>query len=240
MFAVELPEAMVKLPPLGELQSVFSPRTFNTLRFQFSDEGRPRQGNDVRPALIVNLAGGEQIAYGGTFVSYLNNLEESKFQLIENLTHTAGNHTLKVGANAMFTHIFNRFISNGAGEYSFASLADFQAFRPTSYTRFIREGGGVPVSEFDVVEWALYAQDEGSLTPRLALPAARRYRLQSAPPRTRTGVAVVSGCGPRSRARVGMAMAGRMRRTDACGAACRAARRVGRSQCRRRREGCLR
>lgn len=164
---------------VGELQSVLSPRTFNTLRFQVSDEGRPRQGNDVRPALIVNIEGGEQIGYGGTFVSYLNNLEETKFQLIDNLTHTAGNHTFKVGANAMYTHIFNRFIANGAGEYSFASLADFEAFRPTSFTRFIREGGGVPVSEFDVAEWALYAQDEWALTPRLTLTAGLRYDQQS-------------------------------------------------------------
>jgi outer membrane receptor protein involved in Fe transport len=164
---------------VGELQSVFSPRTFNTLRFQYSDEGRPRQGNDVRPALIVNLAGGQRIGYGGTFVSFLNNLEESKFQLIDNLTHVAGNHTLKVGGNAMYTHIFNRFISNGAGEYNFADLDAFEAFQPTSYTRFIRQGGGVPVSEFDVVEWSLYAQDEWALTPRLTLTAGLRYDQQS-------------------------------------------------------------
>jgi outer membrane receptor protein involved in Fe transport len=164
---------------VGELQSVFSPRTFNTLRFQYSDEGRPRQGNDVRPALIVNLAGGQRIGYGGTFVSFLNNLEESKFQLIDNLTHTAGSHTLKVGGNAMYTHIFNRFISNGAGEYNFADLDAFEAFQPTSFTRFIRQGGGVPVSEFDVVEWSLYAQDEWAVTPRLTLTGGLRYDQQS-------------------------------------------------------------
>ena len=164
---------------VGELQSVLGARTFNTLRFQYSDENRPRQGNDVRPALIVNLAGGQRIGYGGTFVSFLNNLEESKFQLIDNLTHTAGAHTLKVGGNAMYTHIFNRFISNGAGEYNFADLDAFEAFEPTSYTRFIRQGGGVPVSEFDVVEWSVYAQDEWAVTPRVTLTAGLRYDQQS-------------------------------------------------------------
>ncbi|HTE17156.1 MAG TPA: TonB-dependent receptor, partial [Armatimonadota bacterium] len=133
---------------VGELQSVLGARTFNTLRFQFSDEDRPRQGNDVRPALIVNLAGGQRIGYGGTFVSFSNLLEESKYQLINNLTHTTGDHTLKVGGNLMWTHIFNRFISNGAGEYTFANLAAFEAGQPTSFTRFVRQGGGVPVSEF--------------------------------------------------------------------------------------------
>jgi outer membrane receptor for ferrienterochelin and colicin len=164
---------------VGELQSVLGSGTFNTLRFQYSDESRPRQGNDVRPALTVNLGGGERIGYGGTFVSFGNNLEESKFQLIDNLTHTTGAHTFKVGGNLMWTHIFNRFISNGAGEYSFADLDAFEAFQPSSYTRFIRQGGGIPVSEFDVAEWALYAQDEWSVTPRLTVTAGLRYDQQS-------------------------------------------------------------
>jgi outer membrane receptor for ferrienterochelin and colicin len=164
---------------VGELQSVLGAHTFNTLRFQYSDEDRPRQGNDVRPALIVNLDGGQRIGYGGTFVSFFNNLEESKYQLIDNLTHTTGSHTFKVGGNLMWTHIFNRFISNGAGEYTFANLDAFEAGQPSSYTRFIRQGGGVPVSEFDVAEWALYAQDEWAVSPRLTLTAGLRYDVQS-------------------------------------------------------------
>ena len=164
---------------VGELQSVLGSNTFNTLRFQYSDEDRPRQGNDVRPALIVNLAGGQRIGYGGTFVSFLNNMEESKWQLIDNLTHTTGPHTLKVGGNLMWTHIFNRFIANGAGEYNFADLDAFAAGQPTSFTRFIRQGGGVPVSEFDVAEWSVYAQDEWSATPRLTLTGGVRYDVQS-------------------------------------------------------------
>jgi len=164
---------------VGELQSVLGANTFNTLRFQFSDEDRPRQGNDVRPALIVNLDAGQRIGYGGTFVSFFNNLEETKYQLIDNLTHTAGAHTFKVGGNLMWTHIFNRFISNGAGEYTFANLDAFEAGEASSYTRYIRQGGGVPVSEFDVAEWSLYAQDEWAVSPRLTLTAGVRYDQQS-------------------------------------------------------------
>ncbi|HEX6036855.1 TonB-dependent receptor [Longimicrobium sp.] len=164
---------------VGELQSILGSNTFNTLRFQYSDEKRPRQGNDVRPSLIVNLSGGQRIGYGGTFVSFFNNLEESKYQLINNLTHTTGAHTFKVGGNLMWTHIFNRFISNGAGEYTFDNLDAFAAGQPSSYTRFIRQGGGVPVSEFDVAEWSLYAQDEWAFSPKLTLTAGVRYDQQS-------------------------------------------------------------
>ncbi|HZG43101.1 MAG TPA: TonB-dependent receptor, partial [Longimicrobium sp.] len=48
-----------------------------------------------------------------------------------------------------------------------------------SFTRFIRQGGGVPVAEFDVAEWSLYGQDEWALTPRLTLTAGLRYDVQS-------------------------------------------------------------
>ncbi|HEU0054733.1 MAG TPA: TonB-dependent receptor, partial [Longimicrobium sp.] len=118
---------------VGELQSILGGSTFNTLRFQFADEARPRNGNELRPALIVNLTGGERIGYGGTFVSFQNDLDERKLQVIDNLTHVAGDHTLKVGGNLIYTRIHNQFISNGAGEYSFANLDAFEAFNPTSY-----------------------------------------------------------------------------------------------------------
>lgn len=164
---------------VGELQSVLGSSTFNTLRFQVSDEGRPRNGNELRPALTVNLTGGERIGYGGTFVSFQNDLEERKYQLINNLTHVTGDHTLKVGGNLIYTRIHNQFIQNGAGEYSFPNLDAFEAFQPSSYTRTVRAGGGIPVSDFDVAEWALYAQDEWAVTPKLTATAGLRYDVQS-------------------------------------------------------------
>jgi hypothetical protein len=164
---------------VGELQSILGGNTFNTLRFQFADEGRPRNGNELRPALVVNLTGGERIGYGGTFVSFQNDLDERKMQLIDNLTHVRGDHTLKVGGNLIYTRIHNQFISNGAGEYSFPNLDALEAFQPTSYTRTVRASGGIPVSDFDVTEWALYAQDEWAVTPKLTATFGLRYDVQS-------------------------------------------------------------
>lgn len=164
---------------VGELQSVLGGRTFNTLRFQFADETRPRNGNDVRPALTVNLSGGERIGYGGTFVSFQNALDERKWQLVDNFVHQAGDHTFKVGGNAIYTRIFNRFISNGAGEFSFPSLDAFEAGRPSSFRRTVQEGGGIPTSRFNVAEWSVYAQDEWRPTPKLTLTAGLRYDQQA-------------------------------------------------------------
>jgi hypothetical protein len=167
-----------------ELQSVLSENSFNVLRFQFSQEKRPRQATDLRPTLTINLSNGQQVRYGGSFAAFNNNLEETKFQLINNYTQVVGNHTLKVGGNLLFTQYLNQFQAPGsqsqaAGEYRFANIADFRNFRPSSYFRPFEEGGGIARAEFDVAEWAVYLQDEWQATPKLTATLGLRYDQQS-------------------------------------------------------------
>ncbi len=169
---------------VAELQSVIGENTFNVLRVQLANEKRPRQGKDLRPTLTVNLSNGQRIRYGGTFASFNNRLEEEKIQVINNLTRVYGDHTIKVGGNFLYTHIFNRFMNfgsqfQGAGEFVFASLNDFDNLRPSSYFRPIELGGGIPTGEFDVVEWALYGQDTWQVTPRLTATIGVRYSQQA-------------------------------------------------------------
>lgn len=167
-----------------ELQSVLGENSFNVFRFQFADEKRPRQGKDLRPTLTVNLPGGQRVRYGGTFAAFNNRLEETKYQFINNFTHVAGDHTIKLGANALYTDIFNQFQSpgsqnQGAGEFIFNSIDDFEAFRPSSYFRPFQQGGGIASSPFSVFEWAAYVQDEWQATPRLTATLGLRYDQQS-------------------------------------------------------------
>lgn len=167
-----------------ELQSVLGPNTFNVLRFQFANEKRPRQGKDLRPTLTVNLSNGQQIRYGGTFASFNNNLEETKLQLIDNFTRIVGRHTLKAGLNFIYADILNVFQNfgsqfQGAGEFRFANLDDFENFRPSFYYRPVQQGGGIPTSNFGVIEWALYAQDSWQVTPKLNATLGIRYDQQS-------------------------------------------------------------
>jgi hypothetical protein len=167
-----------------ELQSVLSENSFNVLRFQFSQEKRPRQATDLRPALTVNLSNGQQARYGGSFAAFNNNLEETKFQLIDNYTHVMGDHTIKLGGNLLFTNYLNQFQApgsqnQGAGEYRFSNIDDFRNFRPSSYFRPFEEGGGIARAEFDVAEWAVYIQDEWQMTPKLTAILGLRYDQQS-------------------------------------------------------------
>ncbi len=168
---------------VSELQSVLSPSTFNVARLQFSWEGRPREGNDQRPTLETRLPSGQLVRYGGTFAAFQNNMEERKVQLINNFTHAAGDHTLKLGANLMATNILNRFQSmgsrnQGAGVYVFPDLDAFESQSPSEFWRPLRPDGVVPFADFSVYEWAIYAQDEWQMTDRLTTTLGLRYDQQ--------------------------------------------------------------
>jgi len=170
---------------LSELQSVFNDRTSNVLRVQYSYEDRPRNGNDLRPSLTVsNIGNGQNAGYGGTFVSLNNDLLEQKVQLIDNFTRQFGNHTFKVGGNGIYSHLYNSFIGptgsidNTTGDFTFASLADFAAGKPTSYTRSLTADGTTPTAKFNVVEAGVYAQDAWRVTPRLTATIGLRYDIE--------------------------------------------------------------
>jgi hypothetical protein len=183
------------LTTVAELNSDFGGNAFNTLRFQFSDEGRPREANPdggYLPQLSVTLGTGQSIAFGGDGVLFRNRLDERKLQLIDNFTVRRGAHTFKLGSNNILSSTENTFWLNGNGSFTFDSLGAFRRGTPSRYTRSQRacpvplttnaQGEqvvcpeyDVPVAAFDVLEWSLYAQDEWQLTDRLVATAGVRW-----------------------------------------------------------------
>ncbi len=165
---------------VSELQSVLGERTSNVARFQFATERRPRDGNEIRPRLIVDNLGQtqQQVQFGGTNFAFQNRLEEDKLEFSNVLNHARGSHTFKVGGRGMLTSITNQFIAFGAGQYRFRNLDDLENFRPYQYTRDQRGDGQLPLARFDVLEWALFAQDEWQVTDRLTTTLGVRYDQQ--------------------------------------------------------------
>jgi outer membrane receptor for ferrienterochelin and colicin len=163
---------------VGELTSVVTPRIFNVLRLQYATEERPRIGNNFKPELRVRLDANETVEYGGSFISFRNNLDERKLQIIDNVTMALGDHSIKVGTNNTFSSIENLFWLNGSGGFEFSSLADFEAFRPSRFNRNVRADSVAPNATFDVQEYAVYAQDEWRITPKLLGVFGVRYDVQ--------------------------------------------------------------
>ena len=169
-----------------ELSSVFSQNMFNVFRFQYATEERPRNGNELRPALVTTLSNGDLIGYGGTFVAFGNNLDESKLQFIDNFTYAFDEHTVKVGGQAILTDVRNDFLpalpgscgrgNQGGGIFCFEDLDALREGRPSSYQFNVYQGGQiVPVSEFGATELSVYLQDEWRATPKLTITAGLRH-----------------------------------------------------------------
>ena len=167
---------------VAELTSVFGDRgqMFNNFRFQWSEEDRPRPANNFLPEIDVNVfhADATDVEYFGDGILFRNRLEESKFQLVDNLTWQlgeTGRHTIKAGTNNIFSNIQNLFHLLGTGNYNFDNLADLENRVVDSYTRFVREDGESPFANFDISEYALYAQDEWQVSDQLLLAMGLRY-----------------------------------------------------------------
>lgn len=167
---------------VSELTSVLGDRGqgYNTARFQFSYEDRPRPGNSSLPEIDVEIHGDApaDAEYGGDGIVFRNRLEETKLQFVDNLTWQLGEtsrHTVKLGTNNILTNIKNLFYLLGNGNFNFDSLEDLENRNVDSYTRFVREDMGTPFADFDVAEYSFYAQDEWQASDRLMLLLGLRY-----------------------------------------------------------------
>lgn len=139
---------------VAELNSVFSASAFNTLRFQFSDEDRPRDPNQpggFLPEIEIEVnPDNDELEFGGDGIIFRNRLEERKLQIVDNFTYQTGSHRFKVGTNNTWTDVANTFWLLGNGEFEFnnirsggnlvrSGLENFAAGTPSRYTRFVRD-----------------------------------------------------------------------------------------------------
>ncbi|MGH7555573.1 MAG: TonB-dependent receptor, partial [Longimicrobiales bacterium] len=184
---------------VAELNSVFGAKAFNTLRLQYSYEDRPRDSHPdggYLPQIQIRgvpgvPTGTRTINFGGDGIIFRNRLQETKLQLIDNLSYRTGRHTLKLGTNNMLYNTKNEFWLLGNGQYIFNSLAAFEANQPTSYSRNLRRcpaaltpnsageavicpQADVPFAEFNVFEWSGYAQDDWQLSDNLLVTGGVR------------------------------------------------------------------
>jgi hypothetical protein len=184
---------------VAELNSIFSGKLFNTLRFQYSYEDRPRPPSDQLgwlPQITItgvgNPGSNASIFFGGDGVIFRNRLEEKKLQFIDNLNYRSGIHGIKVGANVLMGNNLNEFWNAGNGTFVFNTLRDFENGVVNRYTRNLRacpvaytaNAAGenvicpeydVPVADFKYTEFALYAQDDLQLTDKFLLTAGVRW-----------------------------------------------------------------
>ncbi len=177
---------------VGQLSSTLKSDLFNELRVQYSREERPRFANTTDPN-VGTLIG----EYGNR--NFLSTTQSDwRFQVADNVTYIAGNHTTKFGVeiNHVFakqTFGFNQFgrfqlnstnVNNAAGVIQILDLVSGGAAgRPYDDPvrgRFIQQIGNLE-AEYSTDEFALYGQDSWRIRPNFTLNFGLRWEAQFLP-----------------------------------------------------------
>jgi hypothetical protein len=126
------------------------------------------------PTIMVNDAftsGGAQRRGGTKFRQYWFNSD---------LDYVRGRHSMRTGIEVQYARYRADTDSNYLGTYLFASLEDYEAGRPRSYTRRI----GDPFLRYSNVQGGFYVQDDFKVRKNFTLTGGVRYELQTHVPDT--------------------------------------------------------
>jgi len=152
--------------------ATLSSRTVNETRGQFAVSSLHALPNDpLGPA--VNIAG---VATFGTLSSSPTGRNDRLYELVDNLSHQAGAHAFRAGADFLYNDLTITYPQSARGSYSFPSLANFLrgAYNNSGFTQSF----GNPVIPQSNPNVGFYAQDEWKVSRRLTLNLGLRYDLQ--------------------------------------------------------------
>jgi len=147
-------------------------RTVNETRAQITRSDLKAFPTDtVGPA--VSIAG---VASFGTLSTSPTRRQNTLFEIVDNLSHQAGAHALRVGVDVLYNDDTITFPRSIRGAYSFSSLANFLAgvYNNAGFTQTF---GTTVVSQTNP-NVGIYAQDEWKIAPNFTLNAGLRYDLQ--------------------------------------------------------------
>lgn len=164
------------------LASVFGGSLFNELRAQWAKDQEPGAANSNLPEVTVRQGGVTLLVFGRNFFSPRETTID-RWQAADTVSLAKGAHTFKAGFDVNQDDIFNFFPGNFGGRYTFNSIASLGNGIPNgsgeSYQQaFAGAGTSGPTTHPNLIEYALFAQDEWQLRDDLTLTLGLRYDLE--------------------------------------------------------------
>ena len=145
-------------------------KTVNETRGQFTNSNLLAPVVDqVGPAVSITNTATFGTASGSPTGRY-----DRLYEIVDNVSHQAGPHSLRVGGDFLFNDLAITFPMSNRGSYAFSSLANFQAGKYTTYTQTFGNFV-VPQTNPNV---GMFAQDDWKVSPKLTINAGVRYDLQ--------------------------------------------------------------
>ncbi|MGE5480448.1 MAG: TonB-dependent receptor [Chloroflexota bacterium] len=160
-----------------QLNSVFGHEFANEFRAAatFIRDKRDYQSNPFPAVTIQNLGDDARysIGLGVDRFSQANAIDQDIIEITDNFTWFAGNfhgdHVVTLGTTNQFVTFDNLFAQDIFGSYTFASVEDFAAGKPSSYSLSYLRDGGKPRAKYGYAQLAFYAQDEWGILDNFRL-----------------------------------------------------------------------
>ncbi|HEX7847734.1 MAG TPA: TonB-dependent receptor [Chitinophagaceae bacterium] len=168
----------------AELKSNIGKNSSNRLLLTFThveDDRGPLGSNVAMPVVQIQDGTTSRIFFGTEANSTLNYLRQSTYNFVDQFKFNAGKHSFMVGVEAEYYKAYNLFINSSAGNYQYASVADFlNNARPTQYTanfpllEFGNEKNTASAAKFNIFKGALFFNDDIRVSKDLTITLGLR------------------------------------------------------------------
>src|SRR5712692_6897100 len=190
---------------VAKLDTAITSNFGNEIRFQYGRDFEFEFTQPPSPYELANLVNAPtftnplgfpptvSITNGFTFgvPNFLNRPffpDERRQQVADTVTWTHGKHSLKFGVDFSRVDDNSQNLFNGFGSYSYSTLVDYfsdlnkanTCSGAPCYSNFT-QGLGLPGLEFTTNDYAVFAQDDWKVRPRLSLSIGLRYEYQMLP-----------------------------------------------------------
>lgn len=169
-----------------QLNSIFADNFANELRINYTAI-RDKRDPVSRPFPSIAIydfgPNKEDVFFGVERFSQKNALDQDIFEITNNFLYLFADHTFTIGTTNQIISFNNLFLQDFYGTYSFNSIADFEAGKPSQYQLSYSLDPAVkePRAKFTHFQLGFYAQDEWKMFPNFKLNIGLRLDLFAFP-----------------------------------------------------------